>query len=291
MSFEQVAKLQVLAQDVGALVRTETLQLGGVFATIHAGGEGAALEAVAAKTPPAEPGFHGARLDDGGDRPGRDRQGAEAGQGRGLARPGLLGEPDPAEHWVGGDAGGRLPGGEGAHRAEIGVAVGQGDDDGASLRALGLRRGEPQAALPSLEVLDAHSGELRTAQGAGERDQEQGTVAQAARVLRDWSEDLAEDGDGGGQLLGRRFAGRGGLAADAGHGFRDLCLGGGHRAAGEEMGIANGRPAQDDGVDREAPAALGGEEGEDVRGGRAGRGVGTTRTKARRLLSAFARRV
>jgi len=55
MSFEQVAKLQVLAQDVEALVRTETLQLGGVFAAIHAGAEGAALEAVAAKIPPPNP--------------------------------------------------------------------------------------------------------------------------------------------------------------------------------------------------------------------------------------------
>ena len=58
------------------------------------GGERAALEAVAAKIPPAEPAGRGARLDDGGDRPGGDGLGAEPGQGRGLARRRLLGEPD-----------------------------------------------------------------------------------------------------------------------------------------------------------------------------------------------------
>ena len=86
---------------------------------------------------------------------------------------------------------------------------------------------------------------------------------------------VAQDGDGGGQLLGRRFAPIGGPAADAEHGFRDLRLGGRHRTAGEELEIANVPPAQDEGVDREAPAALGGEEGDDVRplGGEAGQGV------------------
>ena len=48
-------------------------------------------------------------------------------QGRGLFGAYLPGKPDSAEQRTGGDAGGVLPGGERAHGAELGVAVGHGD--------------------------------------------------------------------------------------------------------------------------------------------------------------------
>ena len=86
VAFEQVAELEIVAEHVEALVPAEPLEVGGVDAVLHAGGERAAFEAVAAEVAPAEPGGHGAGLDDLADRPGRQRLGADAGQGRGLTR-------------------------------------------------------------------------------------------------------------------------------------------------------------------------------------------------------------
>ena len=53
MPLEHVTELQVLAERVEAFVAAETLELGGMLAAVNAGGQGAALEAVAAKVPQA----------------------------------------------------------------------------------------------------------------------------------------------------------------------------------------------------------------------------------------------
>ena len=142
---------------------------------------------------------------------------------------------DSAEPGAVGGAGGVLPAAEGAHRAELRATGGDGNRDRAAV-ALALRAGEgkAQVALPDLEVLDVHSGKLRTAQGAGEADQKRGPVAQATQVVGGWLKDRAQDGDVGGQLLGGGFAAIGGLAADAGHGLRDPHCGGRNRAAAEQ---------------------------------------------------------
>jgi hypothetical protein len=83
MAFEEIAELKIFAEHVEAIMAAEALELGRVFAVIHAGREGAALEAVAAKIATAEPGLLGAGFDDFGDGPGRDRLRANLGQGRG----------------------------------------------------------------------------------------------------------------------------------------------------------------------------------------------------------------
>ena len=53
---------------------------------------------------------------------------------------------------------------------------------------------------------------------------------------------------------------------NAGQGGRDVGFRGGHRQAGDEVQVADGGAAQFDGVDRQAAAAFGGEEGDDVGG-------------------------
>jgi hypothetical protein len=52
MPLEQVAEFEVFAEHVEILVAAEALELGGVRAGLHAGAEGAALEAVAAELAP-----------------------------------------------------------------------------------------------------------------------------------------------------------------------------------------------------------------------------------------------
>ena len=64
----------------------------------------------------------------------------------------------------------------------------------------------------------------------------------------------------------RQLAGVGGGAVDAGRGRGDVGFRGGHRQAGGEVQVADGGAAQVDGVDRQAPAALCGEEGDDDSG-------------------------
>ena len=70
-------------------------------------------------------------------------------------------------------------------RAELGVAVGQGDGHGAVLGALAVRQGQPDAAVGLLQVLDADGRELRAAERAGKADQQDGAIAQAAQIGRD----------------------------------------------------------------------------------------------------------
>ena len=117
--------------------------------------------------------------------------------------------------------------------------------------------------------------EFGAAQRAGEADREERAVAQAAEVVRDGGQDVAQEIGGGGEFLGRALAVVGGVAMDAGHGGGDPGFGGRHGTAGEEVEGADRRPAQIDGIDREATAALRGEEGDDVlgAGGQAGEGV------------------
>ena len=87
MPLEQIAELKIFAEHVEALVPAKPFQLGGVDAAFHAGGESAALEAVAAEVAPLEAGSDGADLDDLRDGLGRDRGAADAGLGRGGAGP------------------------------------------------------------------------------------------------------------------------------------------------------------------------------------------------------------
>src|SRR5208337_1624971 len=151
VSLEQIAKLQILPEHVETLVAAEPLELGRMFATVHASGERAALEAVSAEIPPLESRLHGARFDDRGDGPGRDRLTADPGQGRGLlpgraytgladgalpasTRPGLFRQPDAAEHRAGLDSASLQPGCQRTHRAQLSVAIGQGDDHRVRLR-------------------------------------------------------------------------------------------------------------------------------------------------------------
>jgi len=67
VALEQIAELEILAEHVEAFVAAETLELGGLLATIHARGERAACQAVAAEI--AEPGRRRGSFDDRGPRP------------------------------------------------------------------------------------------------------------------------------------------------------------------------------------------------------------------------------
>ena len=131
-----------------------------------------------------------------------------------------------------------------------------------------MRQGQPQAAVAGFDMLEADRRQFGAAQGAGKADQQQRAVAQSGQVVADRGQDLAQDVGGDGELLGRQFAGIGGGAADAGHGFRDLRLGGGHWAAGDEMQVADRGAAQVQRVDAKAAAALGGQEGDHIGGAR-----------------------
>jgi hypothetical protein len=86
--------------------------------------------------------------------------GANTGRGRGLARGLLLGQPDAPEHRARGDAGNLPPPCQGADRAQLGLAVGQGDRHRRGLRALGSGDAQPQAALGLFQLLDTDRGEF-----------------------------------------------------------------------------------------------------------------------------------
>jgi hypothetical protein len=63
------------------------------------------------------------------------------------------------------------------HRAEFGIAVGQGDRHRLGLLALCLRQDEPDAAVGLLQMLEADRCQLGAPQRARETDQENGPVA------------------------------------------------------------------------------------------------------------------
>ena len=109
--------------------------------------------------------------------------------------------PDAAEQRAVGDPGGVLPAAQRAHRAEFGGAERQGDGDALAVAvALGERQGEAQPAWSGFQVLQADRRQLGPAQRAGEADQQQGAVAEAAQVVADRGEDLAQHADRGGEL-------------------------------------------------------------------------------------------
>ena len=81
MAVEQIAEFEVLAEHVEALVAAEPLQLGRMDAALHAGGQRAALEAVAAEIAQSKAGRDGAGLDDLRPRSAA-HAGADAGAGR-----------------------------------------------------------------------------------------------------------------------------------------------------------------------------------------------------------------
>ena len=209
-------------------------------AAVHAGGERAALEAVAAERRRASKPAAAARAwTMRATVPGS--MAAVPTRGRGVCRPSRPrgGDQNPPEHRAFGDAGRLLPAPQRAHRAEFGRAVGDGDGDAApGAFALGARQGEAQPALARSRCSTRIAGQFGAAQGPGKADQQQGAVAQACeargarQIIGDGGEDLAQDVGGGGELLGRQLACVGGVATHAGHGRGDLGLGGGHRAAG-----------------------------------------------------------
>jgi hypothetical protein len=129
-----------------------------------------------------------------------------------------------------------------------------------------VRQGQAQAAFAGLEVFNPDGGGLGASECAGEARQQQRAVAQPGEVGFDRRQDLAQDVGGGGEFLAGHLAGIGGGAVHAGHGFADLRFGGGHRAAGDDMQVADRGAAQFDGVDATALAALGGEEGDHIGG-------------------------
>jgi hypothetical protein len=86
MLVEQVAEFEILAEHVEALVPAEALELGGAGARLHAGAEGAALEAVAPAGQSAG-GWLGAAISDRRSPPSRTRrQSAVSGPARSEGR-------------------------------------------------------------------------------------------------------------------------------------------------------------------------------------------------------------
>ncbi len=85
MGVEQIAELQIFAQHIEAFMPAESPELGGVGAALHAGGQGAALQAVAAEVARHKPSCRGAGLNDAADRPRGERFAPKRGQGRGAS--------------------------------------------------------------------------------------------------------------------------------------------------------------------------------------------------------------
>jgi len=194
MPVERVAEFKILVEHRVAFVPAELLGPGRVDAAIHAGGERAALEAVAADLVAVETSLAGAGLDDPCHGAGIDCPGADHGGGAGaFAR--LLPRrwnKDAAEHRARGDVRRLLPAPQRPYRAELGGAVRDGHGDAAA-GAVALRagRGQAQAALAHLDVLDPDRRQLGAAQRAGEADQQQGAVAQPGEAVGDAGQDLA----------------------------------------------------------------------------------------------------
>ena len=84
VAFKRVTEFEILLEHGVALVPSELLEAGGMHAAVHAGGEGAALEAVAPERGPLEAGGRGAGLDDARDGARVDGGRAEPGWGRGA---------------------------------------------------------------------------------------------------------------------------------------------------------------------------------------------------------------
>jgi hypothetical protein len=99
------------------------------------------------------------------------------------------------------------------------IAVGQGDRHCVRLLAFGLRQGEPETAVGSLQLLETDCRQLRAPQGACEADQQDRPIPQPTQIAWDWREQPAQDGHGGSHLLARDLALLGRLATDASQGL------------------------------------------------------------------------
>ena len=298
VAVERIAVLEIGVHDGVAAMAAEAFEAGGMHAEIHAGGERAALEAVAAEGGRVEAGGGGAGLHDAGDGARIDRRGADGGR---PWHPAARGRgPDAAEQRAVGDPGGVLPAAQRAHRAECGGAERQGDGDaGAGAVALGERQGEaqPRGAASRCPTRIAASSDRRSApanpvssRARSRRPRRSSPIG--ARISRSTPTAAASF---------CAVTPRCGVTADTGERLADHRLGGRHRAAGEIMQIPDRGAAQIDGADRQAALALGGEERHDVGGGRgqAGQRVAgapgapggdTPARVARRVLAALASR-
>ena len=87
MAVERVAELEIRVEHGVALVAAELLQAGRMHAAIHAGGQRAALEAVAAPAVPSNPAARARALDDPGDAARIEWRPAERGAAAGRLRP------------------------------------------------------------------------------------------------------------------------------------------------------------------------------------------------------------
>jgi hypothetical protein len=126
MALKRVAEFEIGIEDGVSLVPAKLLQPGGMDATIHAGGHGAALEAVAAEDSRIKARGLGPQFDDPRDGAGIDGvfsdQRPEAWRVR-RERPGEW-QPDQPEDRPLCDARGLLPASERPHWTESGRAIG-----------------------------------------------------------------------------------------------------------------------------------------------------------------------
>ena len=95
VAVERIAVLEIGVHHGVAAVAAEAFEPGGMHAEIHAGGERAALQAVAAEGCGVEAGGGGAGLHDAGDGARIDRLGADGGRAGDAAARGR--DPDAAE--------------------------------------------------------------------------------------------------------------------------------------------------------------------------------------------------
>jgi hypothetical protein len=73
VAFKWIAELQILTENVEALMPTQAFEFGGVLAKVHARGGRVAFKTVAAKIPAAKSSGGCSRLDDLGNGPWRNR--------------------------------------------------------------------------------------------------------------------------------------------------------------------------------------------------------------------------
>jgi hypothetical protein len=129
--------------------------------------------------------------------------------------------------------------------------MGQRAGDGAVLRALAVRQGQPDAAVGFFQVFEADGGELRPPQRAGEADQQDRAIAQAAQIGRHRHQQPAQDGGGCRDFLARQLALAGGVPPDAGERLGDADVVGRHCAAGGAVQVADRGAAQFQGLRRQ----------------------------------------
>ena len=266
VAVERIAVLEVFVHHGVAAVPAEAFEAGGMHAEIHAGGQRAAFQAVAAEGGGVEPGGGGAGLHDAGDGAAVDRLGADGGRA--------------------GDAAAR---GGSQMRRNSGPSV----RPAASCQRRSARTGQSSVVpsgratvtpLPSRSPLEsgrvrrsprgaASRCSRRIAASSDRRSAPAKPTSSRARSRRPRRSSpigarISRSTPTAAASFRRELAALGGVAADAGQRLADHRLGGRHRAAGEVVQIPDRGTAQVDGGDRQAALALGGEERHDVGGGR-----------------------